>query len=857
MAAEEKPDRGPARRLQLAVRGLLLALVAALAFFPASSAGLEDDDILQPYYSKVAARQAFRERAGAAEPPKSTFAVKVARSIADDIAATRAALAGLGSSCEVLGSVAHLKGYYVVECAETLAKRATPDLLPGIASVELQVPTQRLFKRKEIPPKNPAYETLSDEWKEALRGRLDEELRSPQSDSSFNSSDPPLQRHLEKRTVYSQQQLTRHWKQLGINDPDARKQWHLYNPVFPKSDINATGAWLDGIRGKGSVVCIIDDGLDTKHPDIKANFYLAGSWDFNNPEQAPSPQHQDVGDGHGTRCAGEIAAGKNTACGIGVAYEAKVSAVRILSGVLTNADEAAATNFEYQKNDIYSCSWGPPDSGASMEKPITLSQKSYVEAVTRGRGGKGNIYVFAAGNGGDNYDQCNFDGYTNQIYTIAIGAIDWNDVHPSYSETCTALHAVTYSSSTANGPAIYTSDPMPTQCTAQHTGTSAAAPLAAGMFALVLQANPSLTWRDVQQLIYETAVVVNPDDGSWGRIARGRKYSSKYGFGKLDAFTMVRAAREFKTLPGQTSISMLDKKVDRPIPHGPEGISDSITITENMVTAAGMASIEHVQVFVTLTHPFRGELKYEVTSPSGVKSILGDLRPYDSSSKGLSNWPFTSLKYWGDKPLGTWTIKIKDTVDEKNLGQFVSWGIKIWGAKPAKEQSAARCSVNNGGCSSNAACTRSVLGVKCSCKPGFKGDGKTCVRTDTCAVGNGGCSPFAECSREPLGGLKCDCLPGSSGNGKTCSAVFGNFKACGPPSAGRTCCNPPYKTTTRQSIQKCEDACDMDGDCYFLSYHAGSRTCAFYTECTRWKPKRGSMLGHFWSAKECPKSSCG
>lgn len=92
-------------------------------------------------------------------------------------------------------------------------------------------------------------------------------------------------------------------------------------------------------------------------------------------------------DYHGTRCAGQIAASKNDACGVGIAYEAKVSGkkgllmvyhckktpfsscfcfvifigIRILSGEITDVDEAAALNYKYQENDIFSCSWGPTD----------------------------------------------------------------------------------------------------------------------------------------------------------------------------------------------------------------------------------------------------------------------------------------------------------------------------------------------------------------------------------------------------------------------------------------------------------------------------------------------------------------
>jgi kexin len=158
----------------------------------------------------------------------------------------------------------------------------------------------------------------------------------------------------------------------------------------------------------------------------------------------PKPRLSD--DQHGTRCAGEIAAAKNDVCGVGVAYNAKVAGIRILSASISDADEASALNFGYQDNDIYSCSWGPPDDGRSMEAPSPLIYKSMLNGVQNGRGGKGSIFVFASGNGGAVDDQCNFDGYTNSIFSITISAIDRKGLHPYYSEGCSANMVVTYSS---------------------------------------------------------------------------------------------------------------------------------------------------------------------------------------------------------------------------------------------------------------------------------------------------------------------------------------------------------------------------------------------------------------------------
>ena len=120
--------------------------------------------------------------------------------------------------------------------------------------------------------------------------------------------------------------------------------------------------------------------------------------------------------------------------------------IRILSGPISDVDEATALNYGYQNISIYSCSWGPADDGRSMEAPNHIVKKAIVNGVENGRGGKGSIFVFASGNGAYSGDQCNFDGYTNSIYSITIGAIDWEGKHPAYSEACAANMVVTYSS---------------------------------------------------------------------------------------------------------------------------------------------------------------------------------------------------------------------------------------------------------------------------------------------------------------------------------------------------------------------------------------------------------------------------
>lgn len=293
------------------------------------------------------------------------------------------------------------------------------DILDGVKFAQKQRIKARMEKRGPIPPPPEGYTAPVDTRQEIA------------ADSA-----------LAKQKAVAEA--------LDIRDPIFHEQWHLYNPVQVGHDVNVTDVWLQGITGYNATVAIVDDGLDMYSDDLKGNYFAEGSYDFNDNTLEPKPRLAD--DRHGTRCAGEVSAVKNNVCGVGVAWDSKIAGIRILSKLISDADEAVAMNYAYQKNQIYSCSWGPPDDGRSMDAPGLLIKRAMLNAVQNGRGGLGSIYVFASGNGAANEDNCNFDGYTNSIYSITVGAIDRKGLHPYYSEKCSAQLVVTYSS--GSGDAI-------------------------------------------------------------------------------------------------------------------------------------------------------------------------------------------------------------------------------------------------------------------------------------------------------------------------------------------------------------------------------------------------------------------
>ncbi|KAI9802222.1 MAG: hypothetical protein M1825_002943 [Sarcosagium campestre] len=462
---------------------------------------------------------------------------------------------------------------------------------------------------------------------------------------------------------------------LGIKDPIFNDQWHLYNTRDPGHDLNVTGVWLQGITGKNATVAIVDDGLDMDSEDLKDNYFADGSFDFNDKGPEPRPRLSD--DKHGTRCAGEVAAVKNDVCGVGVAWDAKVAGIRILSKQISDADEAVALNYAFQKNHIYSCSWGPPDDGQAMDAPGILIKRAMLNGIQKGRNGLGSVFVFASGNGAGREDNCNFDGYTNSIYSITVGAVDRKGLHPYYSERCCAQLAVTYSS--GSGDAIHTTDVGTNSCYEHHGGTSAAAPLGAGILALVLSVRPDLSWRDLQYLTMQTAVPMEDVGGDWQETSIGKKFSHVFGYGKFDTYAIVEAAKDFKSVKPQAWFFSPWMHVRHKIPAGDNGVASTATVTKEHIEGANLERLEHVTVTMNLEHGRRGDVSVELHSPAGVISHLSRKRKYDADKTGYQDWTFMSVAHWGESGIGNWTIIVKDTVDDEFSGTFVDWRLRLWG----------------------------------------------------------------------------------------------------------------------------------------------------------------------------------
>lgn len=353
-----------------------------------------------------------------------------------------------------------------------------------------------------------------------------------------------------------------------LNDPLWPETWYLNRQyITGQPDMNVSGAWILGYTGRGVSVTFLDDGLERDHPDIEQNYDAKASHDVNGNDDDPSPRYDPTDENkHGTRCAGEVAAvANNSICSVGVAFNSGVGGIRMLDGEVTDAVEAESLSFNKDHIDIYSASWGPDDNGEVVDGPGQLAKKAFIEGVQKGRAGKGSIFVWASGNGGRYGDACSCDGYVNSIYTLAISSTSENSEKPWYLEECPATLATTYSSgSDKDGERdIFTTD-IHHRCTQKHTGTSAAAPLAAGIIALALEANPSLTWRDVMFITVLTSRPKAIKSNNYIANKRGFLVSSTYGFGLMDAGRMVELAKNWINVPKMASCNTRNMQYNTP-----------------------------------------------------------------------------------------------------------------------------------------------------------------------------------------------------------------------------------------------------------------------------------------------------
>jgi subtilisin len=247
--------------------------------------------------------------------------------------------------------------------------------------------------------------------------------------------------------------------------------------------VNAEFAHLMGQTGAGVKVAVIDSGIDYTHPDL-APLY-AGGYDFVNGDSDPLDDK-----GHGTHCAGTIAAVDDDAGVVGVAPNVQLYALKVLdsSGSGSWSDILAAMDW-CVKNKIQVTS----NSYGASGNPGSVVENAYLNSYAAGI-----LHIASAGNNGNSAGTGDSVGYPgNYSCVVAVGATNSSDVRASFSSTGPGVELA------APGANIRSTVPGGY---ANYNGTSMACPHVTGAAAILLSANPNLTNADVRALLTASAL---------------------------------------------------------------------------------------------------------------------------------------------------------------------------------------------------------------------------------------------------------------------------------------------------------------------------------------------------------------
>ena len=243
-----------------------------------------------------------------------------------------------------------------------------------------------------------------------------------------------------------------------------------------------------------------------------------------------------------------------------------------------------------------------------------------------GRNGLGVIYVFASGDSYGNGDNVNYQAFPKSRFVMTVGAIKMTK-HTTGGENGSYLKPI-HSTYSTGGSSLFVVAPggdydSPHQhvgavggersCGDIGYGTAFAAPVVGGVVALMLEAYPNATWRDIRFIIAETSKPVkildiegNNDDASFGINAAGIGYSDLYGFGLISARGAVQKAqnwnRKGKHVPPEIGITEQSGEVNLDIYDDSFSTTTSTIMLYDEQFDNGMSSLESVSVYLKLRY---------------------------------------------------------------------------------------------------------------------------------------------------------------------------------------------------------------------------------------------------------------
>jgi subtilisin family serine protease len=476
------------------------------------------------------------------------------------------------------------------------------------------------------------------------------------------------------------------------------QQWHLKTTTINGQTVAASVNVEAGhaiTQGEGVAIAVIDDGFDLAHEEFSSSGKITAAQDFQSSDNDPSPGFDD---NHGTACAG-VACADGRFGASGVAPKARLMPLRM---PLSLNSQRLADAFVWAADhgaDVISNSWGPPDGPwFRPDDPQHLRSFALADnirlaidyAANNGRGGKGCVILFAAGNGNESVD---LDGYASYEKVLAVAACNDRGKRSVYSDFGNAVFCCFPSNDFGfppesrpepltpgiwtvdrTGRAGYNPDPDTGQ-TAGDTdlkytngfgGTSSACPGAAGVAALVIARNPALRRQEVKEILRQACDRIDPQGGNYD--ASG--HSKRYGFGRLNAETAVRLAL---STDGPATVR-IEKSFTEPIVDF-QTATVELDVTETTALAGILVSID-------IEHTYIGDLVVKLIPPDAMAAqpvVLHNRkdgrtqnlrRSYDAVvAPGLA-------AYVGKSAKGTWKLEVQDE-ERIDTGMIRQFGLEL------------------------------------------------------------------------------------------------------------------------------------------------------------------------------------
>lgn len=456
----------------------------------------------------------------------------------------------------------------------------------------------------------------------------------------------------------------------GTNDLDILELYHTY---------------MGYNKGNNIIVQVVDTGVDADHEDLLENMDLSRSYDG---ENVGDPSSSDP---HGTMVAGIMAARAFNGKGVrGIIPFAKLAGSNWLQDQSLEAlTKAWLTGDGANEIAVSNNSWGTYfDTDTEYEDIMEQGTSTLRE-------GKGRIYVFAAGNDRGTNGNSNLQYSLSNRYMIAVSALKNDNTYADYSTPGSNILVSGYSgnyyedsptigTTTIMGASSNTGDISSKTTWAEDTnenytftmnGTSAASPTVSASIALVLEACPDLTWRDVKYLSAKHAKQIHSGNSTWVENDAGLKHSIDYGFGLISAKGMINeCTATYTNLTGEQNESVT-KTFNKLIADDNTAYLFDLNTTQNM-------KIEWVEVTIDNDSSYASDYRVVLTSAKGTKTTLMTENT-DSNQMGSDLWMnggfrLSTAAMINEESKGKWTIEITDKLSG-DTGTLKSITLQIYG----------------------------------------------------------------------------------------------------------------------------------------------------------------------------------